>query len=142
MRLWSIHPEYLDAKGIVALWREALLAQKVLQGTTKGYKNHPQLIRFKKCPKPVEAVAEYLSAVADEADRRNYNFDRSKVAAHKTAAKIPVTSGQLEYEFQHLLRKLEKRDPERCRQIQSVDIIVPHPKFRVIPGGLEAWEIT
>lgn len=23
MRLWSSHPKYLDAKGIVALWREA-----------------------------------------------------------------------------------------------------------------------
>ena len=41
MKLWSIHPKYLDAKGLVALWREALLAQKVLDGKTEGYKNHP-----------------------------------------------------------------------------------------------------
>jgi hypothetical protein len=32
MRLWSLHPEYLDANGLVALWREALLAQAFLQG--------------------------------------------------------------------------------------------------------------
>lgn len=32
MRLWSLHPSYLDAVGLVALWREGLLARKVLQG--------------------------------------------------------------------------------------------------------------
>ncbi|WP_368086417.1 pyrimidine dimer DNA glycosylase/endonuclease V [Nitrosomonas sp. Nm34] len=26
MRLWSIHPKYLDAKGLLALWREGLQA--------------------------------------------------------------------------------------------------------------------
>ena len=36
MRLWSLHPRYLDAKGLVALWREGLLAQAVLKGQTKG----------------------------------------------------------------------------------------------------------
>ncbi len=46
MRLWSLHPKYLDRQGLLAVWREGLLAQKVLQGKTKGYKNHPQLKRF------------------------------------------------------------------------------------------------
>jgi hypothetical protein len=36
MRLWTLHPKYLDARGLVALWREALLAQKVLRGATRG----------------------------------------------------------------------------------------------------------
>jgi len=43
MRIWSLHPKYLDSKGMVALWREALLAKQVLLNKTKGYKNHPQL---------------------------------------------------------------------------------------------------
>lgn len=30
MRLWSIHPCYLDSKGLIALWRESLLAQACL----------------------------------------------------------------------------------------------------------------
>jgi len=38
MRLWTIHPKYLDAKGLVALWRETLLAKHVLEGKTPGYK--------------------------------------------------------------------------------------------------------
>lgn len=50
MRIWSVHPSLLDAKGLVACWRETLLAQKVLQGLTKGYKNHPQLDRFSNPP--------------------------------------------------------------------------------------------
>jgi hypothetical protein len=47
MRIWSLHPKYLDAKGLVALWRESLLAKQALESKTKGYKNHPQLNRFK-----------------------------------------------------------------------------------------------
>lgn len=31
-----MHPRYLDAKGLVALWREALLVQAVLRGETRG----------------------------------------------------------------------------------------------------------
>ena len=77
MRLWSIHPKYLDAKGLVALWREGLLAQNVLLGNTKGYKNHPQLIRFKNSENPYGAIAEYLRYVVNEADNRGYNFNRS-----------------------------------------------------------------
>jgi hypothetical protein len=47
MRIWSVHPRYLDRQGLTAGWREGLLAQKVLTGTTKGYRNHPQLRRFR-----------------------------------------------------------------------------------------------
>jgi hypothetical protein len=32
MRLWTLHPQYLDPRGLVALWRVALLAQQVLLG--------------------------------------------------------------------------------------------------------------
>ena len=46
MRLWSVHPRYLDTAGLTACWREALLAQKVLTGATRGYRRHPQLERF------------------------------------------------------------------------------------------------
>ena len=83
MRLWSIHPCYLDAKGLVALWREGLLAQNVLIGNTKGYKNHPQLIRFKNTNNPLGAIACYLRDVVDEADKRGYNFNRNKIVNNK-----------------------------------------------------------
>ena len=39
MRLWSLRPKYLDSQGLVALWREGLLAQAVLRGKTRGYRN-------------------------------------------------------------------------------------------------------
>jgi hypothetical protein len=52
MRIWSLHPTLLDTKGLVALWREALLAKHVLSGSTIGYQNHPQLKRFKSSPNP------------------------------------------------------------------------------------------
>ncbi|WP_106477540.1 pyrimidine dimer DNA glycosylase/endonuclease V [Phytohalomonas tamaricis] len=142
MRLWSLHPRYLDAKGLVALWREGLLAQKVLQGATKGYKNHPQLMRFKRTDDPVGAVARYLSSVVDEADRRGYNFDRSKIDERGFAARLPVTVGQRDYEVTHLLAKLEVRDHARYLQLGEVEAVELHPLFIAIDGDVELWEIV
>jgi hypothetical protein len=129
MRLWSLHPRYLDARGLVALWREALLAQKVLAGGTKGYRHHPQLRRFRRADNPPGAIAAYLREVAREAQRRGYQFNSDKIINEKAADPMPVTQGQLRYEFTHLLKKLEVRDP------------APHPLFDVIDGGIEDWEV-
>src|SRR4051812_6530953 len=107
MRLWSIHPKFLDCKGLVALWREGLLAQKVLAGKTKGYKNHPQLIRFREQSNPLSSIGTYLQSVAFEADKRGYRFDHSKILkTSKKISKIPVSKGQMKYESEHLERKL------------------------------------
>ena len=140
MRLWSIHPAYLDAKGLVALWREGLLAQSVLLGNTKGYKNHPQLSRFKKAKDPVGAIACYLMAVADEADKRGYSFDRSKIANKGIKGTMPVTSGQMEYEFRHLMEKLRERDPDLYGRLKMVRRIKVHPLFEKVRGDVEDWE--
>lgn len=142
MRLWSIHPCYLDAKGLVALWREALLAQKVLQGKTKGYKNHPQLSRFKNTKCPEGALADYLACVADEADRRNYNFNREKIGQRSPGEKVFVKEGQLQYEFRHLLGKLKQRAPDLYEKFRNKKEIKIHPMFIRTSGGVEAWEIT
>ena len=140
MRLWTLHPKYLDVKGLVALWREALLAQKVLRGATRGYKHHPQLLRFSKTKNPTATLAAYLQAVHEESVRRNYNFDGSKIGARHSRGKIRETRGQLIYEWSHLKRKLKQRDPERHREFASVKIPAPHPLFKIIPGKVRAWE--
>ncbi len=140
MRLWTLHPKYLDAKGLVALWREALLAQKVLQGATKGYKHHPQLLRFSKTKNPSAALATYLKAVHDEAVRRDYQFDATKIGAIRSRGKINETRGQLLYEWAHLKRKLKQRDPKRLREYASVKIPASHPLFKIVPGEVRNWE--
>jgi len=142
MRLWSIHPKYLDQKGLVALWREALLAQKVLEGRTKGYKNHPQLIRFKKKRNPSKVISSYLHAICDEADRRGYKFDRSKIKFEfkKVVSLIKVTEKQLICERNHLKTKLQKRDPKKFKEIEKIKRIIPHPIFKKISGEIESWE--
>lgn len=140
MRLWSIHPRYLDSKGLVALWREGLLAQKVLQGGTKGYKNHPQLARFKKTADPVGTVAEYLGFVADEADKRGYRFDRTKIAENRFQGKLSVTSGQVKYEFRHLGDKLKKREPALYARLDKTEKVELHPIFEKTDGDVEDWE--
>ena len=141
MRIWSVHPKYLDAKGIVALWRETLLAKNVLEGNTKGYKNHPQLNRFKAEDNPLEAINQYLAEVWDEATRRGYNFDRTKIDFDFQKIKIDVTLGQLQYEFNHLLKKLEQRDPERYKQFEKLKMVDCAEIFDVKEGEIEKWEI-
>lgn len=140
MRLWSLHPKYLDTKGLLGLWREALLAQKVLLGETKGYKNHPQLIRFKNREDPILYIGTYLYYVYLEGERRGYNFDKSKIIKYDTTVKMPVTSGQIEYEFKHLLKKLKNRDPEKYNELKDERQIEPNPIFYIIKGGVEFWE--
>ena len=140
MRLWSLHPRYLDAKGLVALWREALLAQAVVSGTTKGYRNHPQLHRFRARPSSADAIAAYLSAVHEEALARGYSFDAGKIGANRDAHPIAVTRGQLEFEWRHLTAKLATRAPEWRKALGMPDPLATHPLFRVIPGEVEEWE--
>jgi Pyrimidine dimer DNA glycosylase len=140
MRLWTVHPQYLDAKGLVAAWREALLAQKVLRGATRGYRYHPQLIRFQSPSKPVPVVAAFLAGLADEAGRRGYKFDRSKISRRRFKGQIPETKGQLLYEWAHLKRKLRVRAPAVYRQFRTLAAPEPHPLFRIIPGKVRDWE--
>ena len=79
VRLWTFHPKYLDARGLVALWREGLLARAVLKRQTKGYRHHPQLARFRAHPSPIAAINAYLRMVLVEAEARGYAFDRTKI---------------------------------------------------------------
>jgi hypothetical protein len=142
MRIWSIHPEHIDTKGLVALWRETLLAKHVLEGKTKGYKNHPQLTRFKQCENPVECINQYLSIVYFEAVKRGYNFDKHKIDWNFTPAQLTVTKGQLEYETLHLLKKLKTRDIGKYNALTSTNTVHVHPLFKLIDGSVEAWEKT
>lgn len=140
MRLWTLHPKYLDARGLVALWREALLAQKVLRGETRGYRHHPQLIRFAETENPPAALAAYLKTVHDEAVERNYEFDTKKIGRRRSRGKIEETRGQLLYEWRHLKRKLKRRDPKRLCELMEVKSPSPHPSFKIIPGKVRNWE--
>ena len=141
MRLWSLHPCLLDRIGLIALWREGLLAQKVLLGRTKGYRFHPQLNRFRVTNDPVAAIGTYLWAVAEEADARGYKFDRSKIGRASSPISLSVTRGQLEFEWEHLRRKLRVRDPARHRWLTKARLRA-HPMLRVIAGGVEPWEVV
>ena len=140
MRLWSLHPSLLDRAGLVALWREALLAQKVLLGATKGYRNHPQLERFRQSGNPIRAVASYLWSVADEARERGYDFDLSKIATRRGRVAISVTRGQLAYELTHLKKKLRNRDPKRLQSASMRQAVRANPTFKAVKGPIAPWD--
>jgi hypothetical protein len=140
MRIWSLHPSLLDSKGLVALWREALLAQKVLQDKTHGYRRHPQLQRFRQCNQPMAAIANYLWAVLNEAVRRGYAFDSSRIAAQRRPLTISVHKEQLAFEWAHLKKKLRLRNPKHFAAVCKKRAIKAHPLFTVVAGEVEAWE--
>ncbi|MBC7358330.1 MAG: DNA lyase [Desulfacinum sp.] len=142
MRLWSLHPCLLDPKGLVALWREALLAKAVLEGRTRGYRHHPQLVRFRVHDEPLSAIRAYLAVVLEEAQGRGYRFDAAKIGgAVEPVDLIGVTEGQIRYERQHLLAKLAGRAPQWYARVRRMHPVPVHPLFRVIPGDVEPWEI-
>ena len=158
MRFWSIHPKYLDRAGLVALWREALLAQAVLSGKTRGYTHHPQLERFRGQPDPLAAIGIYLWEVWEEATRRGYSFNGAKIdypearewsatsragvaasTVKNSAVRISVTTGQLEFEEAHLRMKIAKRAPGWEKNLQGSPL-QPHPLFTVKAGPIANWE--
>lgn len=141
MRIWSLHPRYLDRQGLTACWRETLLAQAVLAGRTRGYTEHPQLQRFREQADPVRTVACYLHGIADEADRRGYRFDRDRIDHEPTAvAPLDVTTGQLQLEWRWLVSKLQARSPSDVERWSGVTSPDAHPSFRAVSGPIESWE--
>ena len=140
MRLWSLHSKYLDPKGLVALWREALLAQAVLRGETRGYRNHPQLDRFKNHSEPLAAISHYLKAIHAEAEIRGYSFDKSKIKPTRKTVTLVVTSGQMAHEWAHLLAKLKARNAVLYRKWRATEAPEAHPMFKVRAGEVEPWE--
>jgi len=142
MRLWTLHPKYLDPQGLVALWREGLLAQAVLKGQTRGYTHHPQLSRFIDTPSPADAIAMYLGVVHDEASHRGYRFDVTKIPVLAHSAPIAVTQGQVDYEWEHLKSKLAVRSPAWLARFQALLQPSVHPMFKVFPGDIAEWEVV
>jgi hypothetical protein len=142
LRLWTLHPRYLDPQGLVALWREGLLARAVLAGQTRGYRHHPQLQRFQAQAAPLAAIDAYLHGVHRESVARGYSFDRSKLGRDRKVKPIVGTQGQLEYEWKHLLAKLKLRSPELYRQWRALAAPEAHPLFRIRAGEVEEWERT
>lgn len=140
MRLWSISPKLLDTKGLVALWRESLLAKHVLEGKTKGYTNHPQLTRFKNSESPLDAINFYLKIVYQESLARGYKFDNSKFNSAAKQLEINVSKGQVEYELKHLKNKLKLRDPNTYSKVQNLETPEIHSLFVLIDGPVEEWE--
>ena len=141
MRIWSIHPKYLDTKGLVAVWRETFLGKHVLEGKTKGYKNHPQLLRFKAANNPIDAINQYLYELYIEASKRNYNFDKNKINLKFKKSNLTVTKGQINYEVNHLLNKLHIRDIKKFEELKTNTNIIAHPLFEIVEGEIEKWEI-
>lgn len=140
MRLWSLHPKYLDSKGLLGLWRESLLAKSILLGKSIGYRHHPQLRRFKNTSDPVLAISTYLHSIYSEAILRNYSFDHEKIGIIDNSIKLDVNKNQVEYEFKHLLKKLKIRDNNKFKILNSIKKIKPNPLFNVIKGPIEEWE--
>jgi len=140
MRLWTVHPKYLDARGLVALWRETLLAKAVLTGAVKGYGSHPQLVRFRQSKDSKSYINNYLHVILNESLERGYRFDASRVGQVAELPPLLETSGQLEYEWGHLKKKLLSRSPDFYKKVKDIPFPDCHPIFRIVDGPVRDWE--
>ena len=132
-------------KGLVALWREALLAQAVLRRIARrersvGYANHPQLSRFLAQRLPMASLALYMRTVHEESLKRGCRFQASRIDGAGDCRRIEVTAGQLRFERRHLLAKLKRREPDHCDLLAADPLPVPNPLFKTVPGGVAEWE--
>ena len=139
MRIWSVHPQFLDRQGLLACWRESLLAQAVLAGATKGYQHHPQLDRFREQPDPLAAIGAYLQGLHDDATARGYRFDAGRILREGEPPGMTVTDGQLALEWRHLGAKLAARSPNDAARWRTA-APAPHPLFAVVQGPVASWE--
>lgn len=137
MRLWTIHPSHLDRAGLLACWREGLLARRVRASTVPiGYANHPQLHRWP----DVATLDAYLHGLVDEAEVRGYRFDRTKLGARINTSPIPVSTGQVDFEAGRLVSKMWARGG-RPRAPLSPGAIQVHPIFTIYSSDkVEEWE--
>lgn len=132
MRLWSLHPRYLDKYGLIALWREGLLAQAALNGGAKGYQNHPQFDRFKRQQNPLQAIGSYLSFIVSEALSQGYKFNHEKILfPNFEEAFMPVDAQTLAFEAEHLKGKLKQRDKAKYDELSQADHLLINPIFNV-----------
>jgi hypothetical protein len=102
--------------------------------------HHPQLDRFRERPSPVGLIAEYLRAVHAESVARGYNFDAGKIGRATNRGRVAVGLAQLEFEWGHLMAKLERRDPGWRARLDRVKRPQAHPVFRIVPGAIASWE--
>ncbi len=121
-----------------------MLAQKILMGVKKGesarYLNHPQMERFKKHKNPLGALATYLFYVWKEDVWGAYGFDKDRIKGVLIEERMEVTSGQLEYEFKHLKKKLKIRDAEKYKELLTIKEIEANPFLVVKKGPVASWE--
>jgi len=145
LRLWSLHPSYLDSTGLNAVWREGLLAQAVLLGRTTARRNHSQLHRFQNHEKPASAIGFYLLKILEEASSRGYHYKRVKIAFPAENIKhIEGTRGQLCYEWDTLMMRQKTRNSRKSEEVVTLKqreiVPTPYPFFVGIEGEAEPWE--
>lgn len=130
MSLWSVHPRYLDNKGLISAWNRGLQLQKQLSTEPARNTGNSQLIMFSRQEKPLHAIGSYLSFIASEGCRRGYKFTHEKILYPNFDEELlPIDSEQLRSENQMLQNRLKTRDKNRYQQLSSQSWPETHPLF-------------
>lgn len=146
MRLWSLNPKYLDPLGLSRNYFEGLRGYNTLIGLTKIWKNHSQLIRFKKYD-PIPYLSFYLQNVLEEAIRRDLDWTTQSILKPITndyTQSMSVTEGQIEYEINWLHHKMKNRQKVHQKYIDLLESernnVELNPIFYKVSGDIEFWE--
>ena len=88
----------------------------------------------------MNAVNNYLKGVWEESNKRNFKFNAQKIGSVRSSGKISVSTGQVQFEVIHLLKKLKERDKVKYNILRNRAKIETHPLFRKTAGRIEDWE--
>lgn len=152
MRLWSLHPSYLDKQALQVCWADALQAleyYKQERAYMKGITNdlspyfYPCLDRFRMTGSPIAHITNYLHGLCDESERRNTPFGRAKLPEFTPGLRLKVTDGQIAREEKLLLLQLNRRKQTQLwMDLFVAEYVQPHPLFEIVSGPVEPWETS
>jgi hypothetical protein len=141
MRIWSIHPKYLDSKELLNLWNETIQAKNEFLTKFSGHFSNKQLERFLDLKNPLEAINSYMSSIYREAVKRDFSVDDSFMDwDFDDSIQIPVTAGQISHEISKLKSRLRERDEKKLQKLNGRTFLELHPIFYSVPGTIEEWE--
>lgn len=155
MRLWTIHPKYLDGKRLTSQWKEGIQMMHIWKEIGEnpepakrlGYVSHPQVRRLSNLLVADSGLIslllhQHLTAVHEESVQRSYSFNKKLIddlaPDCKNAPKVYVTMGQVAYEFALMATK----NNEWSQKVAIDPYMLCNPIFQVVSGSIESWEKT
>ncbi len=129
MRVWDIHPGYLNRQSLLGEHRELHGIVSIIVNKKKGYARHPETLRWVDCGWALNLRHRLLAA---EMSLRNFT-DKSPVTTRKNKGMWPQTYIDSPFDqFAILCEKYRDKEPGRIGLPHTAQDIWAHHKYSVL----------